>query len=243
MSLRRREYLNEAGGSLGIEVPAWSTAKGDTTRARFQDFKAKKRGHKYGVEKAVFHTMTWVKPKGKDEQWSLLRLTYLDGTEQDIFINFYDASDSPFAPKGRPLYLVAFDRNDTQRNLLSTYVKTVREAKKTAREFLSKYAEKHYAVKVKRVPTSAKLPAKKRLWKGEDDMSLRRRGYLGEGGTLFGTSGSLEGIKQVISAFYVGEKITLEPIGKNEWSVANSSRVIDKVHVVKKGKRFRFEMR
>jgi hypothetical protein len=75
-------------------------------------------------------------------------------------------------------------------------------------------------------------------------MTLRRRGYLAEAmqdGTMVGSSGTLDGIRKLIGDFYAGERITLKPTGDNEWSVANSKRVIDTVRVIKKGRRFRFE--
>jgi len=74
-------------------------------------------------------------------------------------------------------------------------------------------------------------------------MTLRRREYLGEGGTLFGSSGSLEGIKQVITKFYMGATVTLTPISENEWSVSTGRGLQSKVRVIKKSRRFRFEMK
>lgn len=74
-------------------------------------------------------------------------------------------------------------------------------------------------------------------------MTLRKREYLGEGGTLFATAPSLAAIKKSISQFYAGATVTLEPISDKEWSVSTGRGIQSKVHVVKKGKRFRFEMR
>jgi hypothetical protein len=76
-------------------------------------------------------------------------------------------------------------------------------------------------------------------------MNLRRRSYLGESdilsGKVWASSGDLEWIKKAISEFYYGSTITLTPISEKEWSVSNSKRVIDKVQVIKKGKRFYFK--
>lgn len=61
--------------------------------------------------------------------------------------------------------------------------------------------------------------------------------------TLYGSSATLDGIKNIIAGFYYStpEKIVLEPTGDNTYSIQNGSKKIDSLHVVKKGKRFRFE--
>ena len=72
---------------------------------------------------------------------------------------------------------------------------------------------------------------------------LERRGRLTEGGILFATAGSLADIKKSIVQFYAGSKVVLEPLSKTEWSVSTGRGLQAKVHVVKKGKRFKFEMK
>lgn len=72
---------------------------------------------------------------------------------------------------------------------------------------------------------------------------LRQRGYLKESGKLLGSSGSLEGIKSVIAKFYMGATVTLTPVSEKEWSVSTGRGLQSKVRVIKKGKRFAFEMK
>lgn len=74
-------------------------------------------------------------------------------------------------------------------------------------------------------------------------MSLRRRSYLAESGSLLATAGSLAGIKKSIAQFYMGATVTLEQVSDKEWSVSTGRGLQDGVRVVKKGKRFRFEMK
>lgn len=49
------------------------------------------------------------------------------------------------------------------------------------------------------------------------------------------------GIQKLISQYYFGSNVILNPISENEWSVSNSKGMIDNVRVVKKGARYRFE--
>lgn len=73
-------------------------------------------------------------------------------------------------------------------------------------------------------------------------MELRQRNYLQEvSGMLLGTSGSLAGIKQVITKFYAGSKVVLKQLADKEWEVSTGAGVQGRVHVVKKGKRFVFK--
>ncbi len=74
-------------------------------------------------------------------------------------------------------------------------------------------------------------------------MTLRHRGYLGESGMLLATGATLAGIKKAITKFYAGSKVTLTPVSEKEWTVSTGKGVCKTVHVVKKGKRYRFEAR
>lgn len=62
---------------------------------------------------------------------------------------------------------------------------------------------------------------------------------------LLGSSGSLEGIGDVIAKFYGGERKKLEPVGQaavTEWTVHQTSGAqISSVRVVLKQGRYRFE--
>lgn len=57
---------------------------------------------------------------------------------------------------------------------------------------------------------------------------------------LFGSAGSLEAIKNVISRFYYSSNIKLVK-SFNEWEIHNSKGKIAGVRVIKKGQRYRFE--
>lgn len=59
---------------------------------------------------------------------------------------------------------------------------------------------------------------------------------------LLGTAGSQDGIRKVISEYYGGATITLEPTGTSGiWYVSNALGRIKAVHVRRVGFRLRFE--
>lgn len=60
-------------------------------------------------------------------------------------------------------------------------------------------------------------------------------------GKLLATSGTTEGITKLISQYYFGSTITLNPIDDNTFEVSNKKGKIDGVQVIKKGNKFRFE--
>lgn len=62
-----------------------------------------------------------------------------------------------------------------------------------------------------------------------------------ESGTLLGTSGTLDGIKQVIEQFYCGEKFDVLDTG--ELQRVSDGKIIETAVVRKKGKRYRFEVK
>jgi len=161
VNLRKREYLSEAGKSMDIDIPLLSKAVGRTFHSRRQDYRDRKTHHISDVKSAVSKILTWTKGKNAGEQWSVIRLVHRDGKEQDIFINFYSHFGSAFAPKGSPISLVVFDRQNSQKNMFSAYAKTVREVKKVARDWLSKYVADHYVTKITRISTKTKRPARK----------------------------------------------------------------------------------
>ena len=60
-------------------------------------------------------------------------------------------------------------------------------------------------------------------------------------GVLFGSSGTYEGIQDVIAKFYAGERKVLTPDGEGRWSVSMADgRVLRTCVVLRKG-RYRFE--
>lgn len=57
---------------------------------------------------------------------------------------------------------------------------------------------------------------------------------------LLASSGTLEGVHNLVKAFYCGSLITLTPFGDNRFSVANSQGIIPNVHIEKARGRYKF---
>lgn len=62
--------------------------------------------------------------------------------------------------------------------------------------------------------------------------------------TLLASAGTLEDIRQAVCRFYGGESKTLIPTGDDSWKVIGtySNKECEGVRVVRKRRRFRFEM-
>jgi hypothetical protein len=60
---------------------------------------------------------------------------------------------------------------------------------------------------------------------------------------LLATSGTLDGIQNMVDEFFAGEHKQLVPVSANVWSVTRTAGTpIENCQVRKSGKRYRFEM-
>ena len=162
MKLRKRAYLGEGGKSIDIPIPKLSGAIGDTARQKMSYLKAMKKERPHKITKAIKSVVTWTKGGSTGDQWSAIRLTDAYGDDVDLFVNFYLHGGSLYAPNDKPFRVVVFDRRNTGLNLLDSYAKSTRDAKKIFRDWLLKYMEDNVHVKISRVSTGSKLTRKKK---------------------------------------------------------------------------------
>ena len=167
MGLRRREYLGEARNSVSIEYPTFRHISGDDPTSRYKELKRKKRVRESEVRDGVAKVLTWTKGKTSLlDRWSLVRLFWSDGKQEDIYFNFYDATGSLGASKAKPIYLTAFFKRDPQDRMMVEYVPSLRAAMTRAREWLKKYVMDRPIVRLDRIPTNMKPidKSKQKAW-------------------------------------------------------------------------------
>ena len=154
MPLRRRSYLVEMGKSFDIARPTMKNPDGSPKKMKMAGWKRELESYRGNLKQAVDKVLTWSKNKGRPNvQWSTIRIESPTG-KTDFFV---DMSMDAFDEKSG-FHVAMFERGKYSSTLNRVgKFKSIRAARKAAREAVVKKAHELGATRLVRISTNTKV--------------------------------------------------------------------------------------